>query len=224
MLPYLIGLFLWGFAEGSFFFVISEVGLAAAVMRFPVRWWQLAAETLVGLLAGGALTYQLGAAHAERLTALLTKLPGHPPALFERIRQDLLERGWGALTLAHVKPRPFKFYALAAGVSDLNLFALLTSGVVARGARLFALSFVVSKASLYWRLWTRPGIAVQTLGAGVLLAALYIGWVEWTYRRARPGVSPDAGAVAPMEPETVPSTPPASEPVEPASPKDASGS
>lgn len=216
MLPYLVGLFLWGFAEGTVFFLISEVGLAAAVMRFPARWWQLAAETLVGLLAGGALTHQLAFMHTEKMTALLTRLPGHPPALLEKIRQDLLARGWGALTLALLAPRPFKFYALAAGASDMNVFALLATGVVARGARLFALGFVVSRAALYSRLWARPWIGLQTLGVGIVLSVLYIVWVERTYRRRGEVLevaAPEPGVSALGSEETAPT--PGAEPTGP---------
>src|SRR6476619_4120845 len=68
--------FLWGFAEATLFFIIPDALLGAVALFAPRAAPRVLACTLVGALAGGALTYGVASGlQPSRSKALLDGVP-----------------------------------------------------------------------------------------------------------------------------------------------------
>ncbi|HKC25022.1 MAG TPA: hypothetical protein VKF32_09780 [Thermoanaerobaculia bacterium] len=179
----LLASFLWGFAEATAFFLVPDLVIGFAAIVMPAAWARSAYEALLGAVGGGALAYWLGEHREAGYLRFVTRLPGHPPAFVEKIRDGFRSRGAAALLVGGFAGRPFKVYALEAGASRRNAYRFLALGALARGARFFLTAYLASRAALL--LEDHRIAAVSFFVLALVASLLYLSAIERRYRRRR---------------------------------------
>jgi membrane protein YqaA with SNARE-associated domain len=172
-LIWIAGAALWGVAEASLFFVVPDVLITFAVMRFGLRQGLLlcvvaaifAAVTGYGMWLWGAYDPE-GARHAMLL------VPAVGPDLLARAQNEIAT-GWPLhLVTGAMTGVPYKLYAVEAGAQGIGPLLFLPMSFVARLSR-FVLTaaaaaigreFVMRLGKPGWRYWTWMLAWVATYG------------------------------------------------------------
>jgi len=180
----LSGCFAWGLAEATVFFVVPEIITASAAILVPGGWHVFGLAALAGALVGGAAMFAAGVRAEDLVMAMVTRLPGHPPAFVLGIRREFRERGWPALLSGGFRGRPFKLYAIEAGAAGRGPLAFLVVGGVARAARILLVTWIAAQVELAlghpapsWR------DALAFFAVGLAAVAGYLAIVERRYPR-----------------------------------------
>jgi membrane protein YqaA with SNARE-associated domain len=153
--------FLWGFAEGTLFFILPDVPLSLAAMLRPRRALIHMAAIVAGALFAGAVMFSWStrgptAHHAVAHVPFVTQ------AMFERAESDYRHFGVWAACMGPVRGIPYKVYAVEApDHSSLQSFLLVTIP-----ARLWRLLLV-------WLGFAGAGLFLRKLGRGSLAPALH---------------------------------------------------
>lgn len=122
----------WGFAEGTFFFLVPDIWLSYLTISSPKRAFAAAVPTLLGALAGGALTYAWGKRVPEdESRRLLASLPAISTSMVDTVEAELA-RGLPAMVLGPLRGRPYKIYARTAGMRGEGMLPFLLWSIPAR--------------------------------------------------------------------------------------------
>jgi len=127
---------LWGFAEGTLFFIVPDV-LITLIALFSVRrslWCLLAA--LAGAVAAGMLMYGLATVYPEPVRAMVNGVPFVNDWMFDAVEQAYQQSGALALALGPLAGIPFKLYA-ALAPEHLGLGWFIPLSILARLERFF---------------------------------------------------------------------------------------
>lgn len=158
--------FLWGFAEGTLFFILPDVPLSIVALFRPRRALLHMAAIVAGAVLAGAVMFTWSD-HSPGARAAVAHVPAVSPAMFERVDRDFNQYGiWGA-SLGPLRGIPFKVYAVEAPAhSALWPFLLVTIP-----ARLWRLMVV-------WLGFAGAGALLRKLGRGGLAPALHaVFWI-----------------------------------------------
>ncbi|WP_428410477.1 hypothetical protein [Hyphococcus sp.] len=170
------GAALWGFAEATFFFIVPDLLLTAAVLAFGLsRAFRFATVAACGAALGALPMVIWGAADAEAARAFLLSVPLIGEDLLLRVHGEL-EGFWpGNLTVGAVTGAPFKIYAVEAGASGVNPFLFAMVGYVARLARFtLAIALTALGAKLAARLGLQRIVPYGLALAWALIYAFYV--------------------------------------------------
>lgn len=133
------GLFGVAFIESSFFPVPPDVLVIALLLapHAPAPWW-VATVCTVGSVLGAGLGWLIGA------------YGGYPllHRMFKREKVEAVERlynryGVYTILIAALTPIPYKVFTIASGVFRYNPWTMMAVSVVGRGARFFAVAYLV---------------------------------------------------------------------------------
>jgi hypothetical protein len=164
--------FLWGFAEGTLFFILPDVPLSLAAMLRPRRALMHVAAIVAGaVLAGGAM-FSLSASGPGARYAV-GQVPLVTSAMFERAENDYREYGVWATALGPVRGIPYKVYAVEAPEHS-RLLSFLAVTVPSRIWRLLVVWLGFSGAGLLLRKLGRASLA-PAIHASFWIV-LYIGY------------------------------------------------
>lgn len=166
------GAAVWGFAEATFFFIVPDVLLTAAVLVFGLaRAFRLAGFTALAAAFGGLVMMRWGAQDAEGAKSFLLSVPLIGEDLIARVQAEM-QGAWPLnLTLGAVTGAPYKVYAVEAGAADVNavLFA-----IVSFTARLLRFSLAIGLAAGGFALARRFGLRrFNAIGLALVWAAIY---------------------------------------------------
>ncbi len=167
--------FLWGFAEGTLFFILPDVPLSLAAMFRPRRALiHLAAIVAAALLAGAVMFSWSARGPAARHA--VAHVPLVTPAMFERAESDYRQFGIWAASKGPVRGIPYKVYAVEAPEhSSLSSFLLVT--IPARIWRLLAVWLGFAGAGLFLRKLGRASLA-PALHAPFWIVVYVIYWAS----------------------------------------------
>ena len=157
---------LWGFAEGTLFFILPDVPLSFAALYRPRRALLHIAAIVAGAVFAGAVMFTWSA-HSPAARAAVAKVPAVSSAMFKGAERDFEQYGiWGS-SLGPVRGIPYKVYAVEAPAhSALGPFLLVTIP-----ARLWRLVIV-------WLGVAGTGTLLRKLGRAGLAPALHaIFWI-----------------------------------------------
>ena len=172
--------FIWSFAESVWFFIIVDVLLSLAVMRFGfLRAMLPALAALAGSLLGGTILYYWGELNPKTVKLLMLTVPGIDADLFKQTAYDMADVPLKSMLVGGFTGIPFKLFASVAYESVTPLAAFLKIAIIARTARFAAVLgiAVLLRALLYKRL-RRVGLIRLTLFLWVIFYAWY-GYVFW---------------------------------------------
>ena len=158
--------FLWGFAEGTLFFILPDVALSFVAMFRPRRALLHMLAMAAGAVLAGAVMYTWSA-HTPGARAAVAHVPAVSSAMFERAERDLNQHGIWAASLGPLRGIPYKVYAVEAPAhSALWPFLLVTIP-----ARLWRLVVV-------WLGFAGTGALLLKLGRAGLSPALHaVFWI-----------------------------------------------
>lgn len=163
--------FLWGFAEGTLFFILPDVPLSLAAMFRPRRALLHVAAIIAGAVLAGAVMFSWSAsgwsAYGPTARQAVAHVPLVTPAMFERAESDYRQFGIWAASWGPVRGIPYKVYAVEAPEhSSLWPFLLVTIP-----ARLWRLLVV-------WLGFAGTGMLLRKLGRDSVAPAVHaLFWV-----------------------------------------------
>lgn len=162
----------WGFAEGSFFFIVPDVWLGFVALFAPRRMLITLAAIVAGAVAGATFLYFATIVRPDELTSLILALPAIAPADLEQARAQMQDDGAGAILPALVEGRPVKLYVHGAALDGVGLVEVVAYTVLNRLARLLLFGSVVALLG-----WAGRSIVAHWPRA---VAALYaVAWVAF---------------------------------------------
>ena len=166
------------FAESSFFPIPPDVMLAPMVLARPERAYFYAFVCTVASILGGLLGYAIGYFLEPVGLAILAFLG--KADTFETSKALFQQHGAWVILIKGLTPIPFKLITIASGIFQFNLALFLALCVITRGARFFAVAFVLKTwgpavlavVEKRLALWTFIGLAVL-IGAFVAVKFLF---------------------------------------------------
>lgn len=170
--PGVIAAFVWGLAEGTFFFVVPDVLLTlTALFRFKAAIRQTGAA-VVGALVAGAVLFAWAARAPSAARATVLAVPFVHPAMRDKVDADYAEAGAAGLLRGPLSGIPYKLYAVEAP-GRVGPAAFLVVSIAARLERLASgvLLFGAAGWLLRRRIAAHPRGAL--LGHGLYWVALY---------------------------------------------------
>jgi membrane protein YqaA with SNARE-associated domain len=137
----------WGIAEATFFFIVPDVLLTLAALRFGWRAGlklgvvAAACASLAGILMWLWGHHDIGAARDAML-----QVPAVGPDLLARAHRET-GQGWPRhLVFGAMTGVPYKLYAIESGARHINIAAFVAMSFIARFIR-FALTIAIAAAS-----------------------------------------------------------------------------
>jgi hypothetical protein len=166
---------LWGFAEGTLFFILPDVPLSFVALFRPRRALLHMAAIVVGAVLAGTVMFTWSA-HSSAARQAVAQVPAVSLTMFEQAERDLNQFGaWGA-ALGPVRGIPYKVYAVEAPAhSALWPFLLVT--IPARLWRLVAMWLGFAGAGALLRKFDRPSVA-PVLHAVFWIVTYAIYWAK----------------------------------------------
>lgn len=166
------------FSESSFFPIPPDVMLAPMVLARPERAYFYALVCTVASILGGLLGYAIGYFLEPVGLAILAFLG--KADTFETSKALFQQHGAWVILIKGLTPIPFKLITIASGIFQFNLALFIALCVVTRGARFFAVAFVLKTwgpavlavVEKRLALWTFIGLAVL-IGAFVAVKFLF---------------------------------------------------
>jgi hypothetical protein len=145
--PGIVAAFIWGLAEGSFFFIVPDLIIALAALYSPQKALRHLLAVVAGsLVAGAGLFLWSSAAHQSALAAV-GSVPFIPAGMFQSVSSDITSLGVWALCKGPLSGIPYKVYAvLSPGFIPLLPFLLVS--IPARLERLLVSWIIFSLAGM----------------------------------------------------------------------------
>jgi len=146
-------LFVWAFAESSFFPIPPDAFLIAMVLGARLRAFFFATlaslASVVGGIAGYAIGYYLWWAEPGEFTEIarffFAHVPGFTVEQFTRVQSLYEEWDFWVVFTAGFTPIPYKVITISAGAFDISFAVFIAASAVSRAARFFLV------AGLLWR-------------------------------------------------------------------------
>jgi hypothetical protein len=165
---FLVG-FLWGFAEGTLFFIIPDLVITfTALFSLKQSLKQLGA-VLAGSLLGGWLIFTLAARDYPATRRAVGGVPFVTPRMFEATQRNYESSGLWTLGQGPLSGIPYKVFAVEAP-AHASLLPFLLASIPGRLGRL-ALPWALFAAAGFW---LKRRIAKQPLWA---IAAHAVFWI-----------------------------------------------
>jgi len=147
----------WGFAEGTLFFILPDVPLSLAAMFRPRRALIHLTAIVAGALLAGAAMFSW-AARGPAARNAVAHVPLVTPAMFERAEHDFREFGVWAASKGPARGIPYKVYAVEAP-EHVKLGAFLLITIPARVWRLIVVWVGFAGAGMLLRRLRRTSVA-----------------------------------------------------------------
>tara|TARA_B100001093_G_C26758459_1_gene984533 strand:- start:793 stop:1371 length:579 start_codon:yes stop_codon:yes gene_type:complete len=148
------------FVESSFFPIPPDALLIPMIIANPRKAWLYAAVAMLASVLGGLLGYAIGALAFEQIGKPVLTALGKTQALAAYSEKFNAVGFWTVLT-AGITPLPFKVVTIMSGATAMPIILFLTTAVIARGIRFFAV------AALLWFFGVRIRHFIER----------YLGWV-----------------------------------------------
>ena len=168
------------FIESSIFLVPADVLFIPMAIAKPERAYRYAAIATVASVLGGIAGWMLGYFAYDSIAKPILEFYGKLDA-FESLRTSvsptmiilfLVTSG-----LAHLPP--IKIVTILSGVAGINIWFFIISAILARGARFFALAWVLRRYGEPIRdfIEKRLGLITGIAAAAIILAYLLYRWL-----------------------------------------------
>ena len=169
-LIWILGACLWAAAEASFFFIVPDVLLTAAVLRVglarSLRLCVMAAA--IAALTGALMWHWAGQNQAAARAAMLA-VPAIGPDLVARVHREF-NGAWAIhLVLGAVSGVPYKLYAVEAGARHIPLWLFVPASFAARLLRFLLTVFLAGAGRALLLRWQRPQWAAPLWAAAWII-------------------------------------------------------
>jgi membrane protein YqaA with SNARE-associated domain len=135
-LIWIIAVACWAVAEATFFFIVPDVLITVAVLRFgPRAGVRLAIVAAIFAALGGLGMWFWGYGDAEAARSAVLHVPAVGPDLLARAHREITQNWFVHLVLGAVTGVPYKLYAVEAGAHGLTPFLFVPASIAARLTR-----------------------------------------------------------------------------------------
>jgi membrane protein YqaA with SNARE-associated domain len=129
---------LWAVAEATVFFIVPDVVLTAAALKFGFRPALLLSVLAAGVACFAGLGMWFWGAHdAEGARRVMLMVPAIGPDLLQRAHHEVAERWFLHLVTGAMTGVPYKLYAVEAGAIAINPWLFVPASFAARFTRFF---------------------------------------------------------------------------------------
>lgn len=142
--------FLWGFAEGTFFFIIPDVLISIVAVFSPRQGRKQVLSVLLGAMTAGAFLFALTRAAPTPTRAVVARVPFIPAGMFRVARQDLDAEGVWGIVRGTQRGIPYKVYVTLAA-DRASWIEFLRASMRARLGRFVVLWGIGSLLGLVFR-------------------------------------------------------------------------
>jgi hypothetical protein len=173
--PFWLG-FLWGFAEGTLFFIIPDIVLSWASLAGVKCGIKILGTILAGAVVAGLCMYTWAAQQPETARSAVASVPFVRSRMFNKVQQDYRAHGAAGIFYTVGTGVPYKVYAvLAPSVTTPATFGLIS--ILGRFERM-ALSWVIPTfLGLFLKRWIRNHRRLTiALFAGFWIVTYAIYW------------------------------------------------
>lgn len=134
--------FIWGFAEGTVFFIVPDVYLGLVALFHWKRglWAMLAA--IIGAMIGGSVMYTVARIDLPGIDLLLTRIPLINAEMVADIASKMQADGLITMVNGPLRGVPYKIYAAQAGGQSLPYRSFLFMTILARLERLLPVTLL----------------------------------------------------------------------------------
>ncbi len=176
---WLTGAIVWGAAEATFFFIVPDVILTAAVIAYGWRQaLRFAGAAALAAAIGGYFMWRLGAASPDAARDFLLSVPLLGQDLIERVQSEI-NGAWPVhLTLGAITGAPYKIYAAEAGAANINPALFAAMSVLARFARFALLIAIVALGKEALKRIGKDVLAPWALAAMWTLVYIVYGFIR----------------------------------------------
>ncbi len=144
-------LFVFAFAESSFFPVPPDILLIPLVLGARKKWFRLALTVTIASALGGMFGYFIGhflwwsgpQVPSGIAQFFFKNIPGFTESVFWQMQAKYAEYGFFIVFTAGFTPIPYKIFTISSGAFDLNFLTFIVASVISRGARFFLVSFLI---------------------------------------------------------------------------------
>jgi membrane protein YqaA with SNARE-associated domain len=170
---------LWGFAEGTLFFIVPDVWLTFVAVCDGARAVRACVAATLGALAGGLVMRGWGRRNPQAARRAIGAVPGIGAAMIDRVDDDLRRRGLRAMLFGPLRGVPYKIYAVVSGARRHAPLPFLLVSIPARVPRLMLLT--AAARGLSWIAAGRLSVEAQCAFLAVIWAVFYV----WYFRAMR---------------------------------------
>jgi hypothetical protein len=177
--PGILLAFLWGFAEGTFFFVVPDVALSLVALVQPRRAWRHVLAALLGGMIAGALLFGWAQRNPGGARSAIARVPLVSAAMLAQVQASYRTHGIGAVFLGPWSGIPYKVYAVEAP-PFLGQAEFVMTTAPARALRFLAVWAVFGIVGGWLRQrrgWTTVNIVKAHGAFWVLFYAFYWGMI-----------------------------------------------
>lgn len=165
------------FIESSFFLVPADVLFLPMALARPQRAFRFALVATTFSVLGGILGWFIGFYAFEAVARPVLEFYGKYEA-FEALRTDANSNAILLMLvtsgLSHLPP--IKVVTILAGAAHINIWLFIASAIVARGARFFALAWLLRAYGPPIRNFIEKRLKTLAIISAGLVLALYFAW------------------------------------------------
>ncbi len=140
----LVLLFLWAFAEATFFPIAPDALLIPMAAVGRGRYWKILITAVLGTVLGGITIYLFAFLQPRVAEDVLRQLPIIQDFMIRNAMADLDAHGAFAFWTQPWSGVSYKIYAILGGARGLNPFFVIPLSAIARGLRMFSVSALVA--------------------------------------------------------------------------------
>jgi membrane protein YqaA with SNARE-associated domain len=181
-MTWLIAAGIWGFAEGTLFFIVPDVLLSALALSNLRRALLACLFATAGAMIGGALMFWWGDAHPEAAAGIVAGVPAVGADMMARAHEDMLRMGAVATIFGPLTATPYKVYASQAASAGIPFAVFMLVTPIARLPRFLLVSLLAGGIAR----WLEPRVSRRLLygiWAAAWLAVYAVLWGAFTASR-----------------------------------------
>ncbi len=168
---------LWGVSEATVFFILPDVPISYASVRWGFRAG-VAASFVAAIAAaiGGGVMWWYAAHDTDAARALMLSVPAIGPDLLAKAHAGMAAADWPVeLVIASLTGTPYKLYAVEAGAQGIDPYLFVALSIPARLVRFIISAGVAAGGNALFRKW---GIARWRYAAlaGVWVTVYVVYW------------------------------------------------
>ena len=138
-------LFIWSFAESSFFPIPPDPVMWALVMVNPELWWLYALVTTIASVLGALFGYFIGDKAGRPILKRFVKgTEEEKEAKMDKVESLFREYENMAILIAALTPIPYKIFTIMGGIIEMPKKGFIFWSIIGRGTRFFLGAYLFS--------------------------------------------------------------------------------
>ena len=138
-------LFIWSFAESSFFPIPPDPVMWALVMVNPELWWLYALVTTIASVLGAHFGYFIGDKAGRPILKRFVKgTEEEKEAKMDKVESLFREYENMAILIAALTPIPYKIFTIMGGIIEMPKKGFIFWSIIGRGTRFFLGAYLFS--------------------------------------------------------------------------------